>query len=760
MKPLTKNLLCLAISLTNINADTLIQGDPNGNTRGQNAIDIQTFRVNASQVASGWGAIVIGRQNTSSGNNSFTFGLNNTAVGNESLAIGHWNYTAGPTSYAFGYNNQVNANISGNGFAAGQENSVIGDYGIAVGSYNLAAAESVVFGFLNEVHGLGYAFGFNNYIYGGNPSAAPSGDYQPSGVFGYNNTVGVGADGSFIYGQGNTVTVNTDRATIFGSGINNSTSDSTMIGPSDAAKVTILSSGNVGIGTTAPTSKLTVVGDLNVTGTIINPVAATTGSGSTARLRVGGTINPPTTWQGTAVIGADGQNKLIAGYLGSATSGATIGAHNSTLSAWADLNVTGSNVILRTSETERMRISSTGNVGIGVTNPAALLDIRTSAGTGTTTELLRLVPGGGTNANGTASRIAGYSDIINGYIDIKRFASAGPETGITFGTFGGDALTIRSGGSGDTGKVGIGTTAPTSLLDVYGSSPVLKVRQNPAVAGSATVEITAAGTASDSNAATLKLHTASALWGRTDGAGLRIGTADKTATWATFDNSGNLGLGVAPVADARINVVGNAKVSGTLTVGGSSVLTTAGGTGANLTSLNASNISSGSLPAARLPAEAVQLSSTQTLTNKTLSDPQLTGNINVSGNLNVSGSTSLNDTNVILFPPNAGVIMRNGSSELKIGRSYPFSFDNTLTMAAATINIDAPNIKIGSDPYGSYQSSTANVTIQPGSAGAMLVQGKTRLSGDVTVKNRAVIRVSAAGDIGMGSFTSGTDPEL
>lgn len=59
-----------------------------GNARGANSIDLQTVRNNASQVASGSGAILIGNSSIASGGNSIAIGLGNTASATGAIAIG------------------------------------------------------------------------------------------------------------------------------------------------------------------------------------------------------------------------------------------------------------------------------------------------------------------------------------------------------------------------------------------------------------------------------------------------------------------------------------------------------------------------------------------------------------------------------------------------------------------------------------------------------------------------------------------------
>lgn len=82
-----------------------------------------------------------------------------------------------------------------------------------------------------------------------------------------------------------------------------------------------------------------------------------------------------TAWKSPGVFGSGSANKVLAGYLVSTTNGATIGANNSNFTSWADLNIAGTNLIFRSAETEYMRLASTGNFGIGVTNPGAKLHV-------------------------------------------------------------------------------------------------------------------------------------------------------------------------------------------------------------------------------------------------------------------------------------------------------------------------------------------------------------------------------------------------
>ncbi len=125
--------------------------------------------------------------NVASGNSAVALGYDNRASGvSAAITVGALNVASGlSVSSAFGYSNTASANSSS-----------------AFGTNNTASnVETSAFGRLNTASG------------------------NASSAFGYNNVVSAGG------------------ASVFGSGITNAIANSTMIGPSDSAKLTILSTG-------------------------------------------------------------------------------------------------------------------------------------------------------------------------------------------------------------------------------------------------------------------------------------------------------------------------------------------------------------------------------------------------------------------------------------------------------------------------------------------------------------------------------------
>ena len=234
---------------------------------------------------------------------------------------------------------------------------------------------------------------------------------------------------------------------------NNNTGDSSNFTLADAA-ITIIPDGNVGIGTTAPGTKLDVDGSIRL---------STSG-------RVEGRSYPYTTNVGS---GADATTTNI-------TAGSTANLVTS-----IDLAGSGATnpktIIFKTSSTERMRIASDGNVGIGATPEANMVSyikqlrlgeqsalqghtdgVGQDSATWLTTNIT-FTSTGGNFINGTVAN-PGYAQQYQQQLGDHSFATSNA-TGVA-----GGAITLtQQMVIKQNGNVGINTTSPNEKLQVVGN---------------------------------------------------------------------------------------------------------------------------------------------------------------------------------------------------------------------------------------------------------------------------------------------------
>lgn len=216
-------------------------------------------------------------------------------------------------------------------------------------------------------------------------------------------------------------------------------------------RMIINSSGNVGIGTTSPSSEFEL-GDLENGGIIARITNTSSGTGAFSELNlrndytVGAGLRILTTGTGFTASGPFLQDAgaVIASSI--LSGGLTIGTQ------------AAAPIAFFTSNAEKVRIDSSGNVGIGTTSPSNVLDLDSSSTAGTRLGIANSSTGG----------------------RMWNFFSSGSAASIGAGRF-----VIADGSNGNlarltidsSGRVGIGTTSPATTLSVAGNTTITSATQ-------------------------------------------------------------------------------------------------------------------------------------------------------------------------------------------------------------------------------------------------------------------------------------------
>ena len=277
-------------------------------------------------------------------------------------------------------------------------------------------------------------------------------------------------------------------------------------------RMRITAAGNVGIGTTAPSTRLGVIGDGRFTNT------------ANTALNVGGG-----TGQAQVIVeGPSGTTNLGILHNGS---GAYITQSGGT-SGFLFRNTVGDYTFSTgAGNTERVRITEAGNVGIGTASPADLLHVAGNIRASGATPVIAVW-------NAAGSDRYGYMFGQSGSLTL---AAEGASRPMLFSVNGSERMRIDS-----SGNVGIGTSSPSAFLDVVRTTVV----DAPAARFSAN-----AGGGSVKSLSGLSVYfnlsggfaETTLAYGNTTNSGLTIGQHNGTsyAERMRIDNSGNVGIGTA-----------------------------------------------------------------------------------------------------------------------------------------------------------------------------------------------------------------------
>jgi len=282
-------------------------------------------------------------------------------------------------------------------------------------------------------------------------------------------------------------------------------------------RITIDSSGNVGIGTTAPSYKLDVAGNARVGNLYLADNGNILYSGnSQTSIRLSRTDASNTNYGPYIQLGSNDANRFFIQPLYDANGYITDVAFRSLTDA------TISTFTFMPDSVSTLTLTSAGNVGIGTTAPANKLDIR---GGGV------FISGPGNNPGG------GIGGLLLGYDTTNNFAT------IDAGQWGVANQDIRVGTLAlknfiiAQGNVGIGTTAPVSLLELYktDASPILTITSATSTTYSPQIAFRTGATPTTNFTLGVDISTGK----------LKIVPSSDitTSTGITIDSSGNVGIG-------------------------------------------------------------------------------------------------------------------------------------------------------------------------------------------------------------------------
>ncbi len=291
------------------------------------------------------------------------------------------------------------------------------------------------------------------------PTTVTSGDGL--GFFGF-----LGYDGLDFNGLGATIKAEARENFTTGYGTDLYFETAPLLGSSTAERMRITEAGNIGVGTSNPASLLHVNGNAQIGSatSLTGQLKFFNSTNSNAVIFKAGvsTASVTYTWPLTDgssgyVLTTNGSGTLSWAAGGGGGSNWALGGNGSTSPGTDFLGTSDAqDLVIKTNGAEAVRVKSGGNMGVGDASPAALFTV----GSG---DLFQV------NSSGNALGISGS-------VSAPSFSFTGdPNTGMF--DAGADLMGFVTGGServriNASGNLGVGTTAPASLLHVHGNAQI------------------------------------------------------------------------------------------------------------------------------------------------------------------------------------------------------------------------------------------------------------------------------------------------
>jgi hypothetical protein len=312
-----------------------------------------------------------------------------------------------------------------------------------------------------------------------------------------------------------------------------------LVGNNGATEaMTILNSGNVGIGTTAPQATLDIVHTNNAAGGIRLQDNLTNATTKVGRIKIGHYTNAEEPVTAMLIFSTSVSNEI------------NYGGGSGTENAATALNFYTGATTTTTTGTIRMMVNSAGNVGIGTTSPVAKLDVSTNAAFDSKTFTI------GNSTSDANERLRLFYD---GGVARAKFTGASG-VGLGFGTGGTDDRMVINA----SGNVGIGTTAPNSRLEVVGSGAQTIVLKAPSPGSGSSIVFADGGTPTKYNwlaGSQYNINNAFEITPSTT-----VGGSTFTTPALTVLQNGNTGIGTTAPA-MKLDVTGTGRISSTLYLG-------------------------------------------------------------------------------------------------------------------------------------------------------------------------------------------------